>query len=216
MTDFLLYALEAPIVFGFNTLALILNTSELAYCNIYEAVVLPSLLYVCETWTLYQRHIKQPEAFHLCSLRSLCKIKWQDKIPNIEVLARCGITGAEGMTMKAQFCWDGHVIRTDDTQIPKTLFLGQLSCVTKCSGCPPLIKLCKIETAAWHTPTQNWPSWWQKPLLSQKKLDIWKEEGWGCAAEMCKPKGQCLTTCVKLWPYMCVMCNLHHASQSGA
>ena len=48
-----------------------------------RAVVLPSLLYGCETWMLYRKHLKQLERFHMSSLRSILGIKWQDRIPNI-------------------------------------------------------------------------------------------------------------------------------------
>ena len=34
--------------------------------RVYRAVVLPSLLYGCETWTCYRRHIKKLDQFHLC------------------------------------------------------------------------------------------------------------------------------------------------------
>ena len=54
--------------------------------KVYQAVVLPSLLYACETWTTYSRHIKQLNAFHMRCLRSLLHIKWQDKVPDTEVL----------------------------------------------------------------------------------------------------------------------------------
>ena len=37
--------------------------------RVYRAVVLPSLLYGCETWTCYRRHIKKLDQFHLCCLR---------------------------------------------------------------------------------------------------------------------------------------------------
>ena len=54
--------------------------------KVYKAVVLPTLLYACETWTVYQRHAKRLNHFHLSCLRKLLKIKWQDKIPDTEVL----------------------------------------------------------------------------------------------------------------------------------
>ena len=51
--------------------------------KVYKAVVLPTLLYACETWTVYQRHAKRLNHFHLSCLRKLLKIKkWQDKIPD--------------------------------------------------------------------------------------------------------------------------------------
>ena len=33
--------------------------------KVYKAVVLPTLLYACETWTVYQRHAKKLNHFHL-------------------------------------------------------------------------------------------------------------------------------------------------------
>ena len=39
--------------------------------KVYKAVVLPTLLYACETWTVYQRHAKKLNHFHLSCLRKL-------------------------------------------------------------------------------------------------------------------------------------------------
>ena len=57
--------------------------------KVYKAVVLSTLLYGCETWTIYRRHEKQ--YFHLRSLRSILNICWQDKIPDSEVLERAAL-----------------------------------------------------------------------------------------------------------------------------
>lgn len=51
-----------------------------------------SLLYDCETWITYRRHIKELEQFQQRCIRTICDIKWQDKITNINVMKRCGIT----------------------------------------------------------------------------------------------------------------------------
>ena len=51
-----------------------------------KAVVLTTLFYACEPRTVYQRHAKRLNLFHLSCLRKLLKIKWQDKIPDTEVL----------------------------------------------------------------------------------------------------------------------------------
>ena len=52
--------------------------------KVYNAVVLPSLLYGCEMWTLYRRHIKKLELFHMQALRSILGIRWQDHITNLK------------------------------------------------------------------------------------------------------------------------------------
>ena len=56
--------------------------------KVYWAVVLSTLLYGCETWTIYRRHEKQLHQFHLWCLRSILSIHWQDKIRDTEVLER--------------------------------------------------------------------------------------------------------------------------------
>ena len=37
--------------------------------KVYKAVVLPTLLYACETWTVYQRHAKRLKHLHTTCLR---------------------------------------------------------------------------------------------------------------------------------------------------
>ncbi|XP_076445908.1 uncharacterized protein LOC143283548 [Babylonia areolata] len=84
----------------------------------YMAVVFSSLLYGCETWTLYRRHIKQLEQFHMRSLGMIMGICRQDKVTIQEVLDKAGFTSIESLLLKAQLRWTGHVIRIDDSCIP--------------------------------------------------------------------------------------------------
>ena len=59
--------------------------------KVYKAVVLPTLLYACGTWTVYQRHAKRLNHSHTSCPRKLLKIKWQDRIPDTDVLKRAGM-----------------------------------------------------------------------------------------------------------------------------
>ena len=97
----------------------------------YQAVVLTTLLYGCETWTLYRRSICRLDQFHLRCLRKIAGIKWQDRVTNTDVLQTCGITGIEALLLKAQLRWAGHVMRMPDDRIPKQVFCGQLAVVTR-------------------------------------------------------------------------------------
>jgi len=94
---------------------------------IYNTVVLTSLLYGCETWTLYRKHIKLLERFHTRSLRTILGIRWQDKVTNLEVLDRGRSTSIEAMILKTQLRWTGHVIRMAPDRIPRQLLYGELS-----------------------------------------------------------------------------------------
>ena len=92
----------------------------------YCAVVLPTLLYGCEAWTPYRRHIRRLDQFHMRCLRPIANIKWQDMIPNTEVLQRCAQTGTEQHIKRAQLRWSGHLVRMADDRIPKDVFYGEL------------------------------------------------------------------------------------------
>ena len=96
------------------------NIKVSAKLKVYQAVVITSLLYGWETWTLYGGDIKQLERFHMHSLRSILGVRWQDKVTNLEVLDRAETTSIEAMVLKPQLRWTGHVIRMDDSRIPKS------------------------------------------------------------------------------------------------
>ena len=99
--------------------------------KVYKAVVLPNLLYACETCTVYQRHAKRLNHFHLSCLRKLLKIKWQDKIPDTEVLKKSGMQSMYTVLKLAQLRWTGHVIRTSKESI---LYYGELQEVKRSQG----------------------------------------------------------------------------------
>ena len=82
--------------------------------KVYKAVVLPTLLYACETWTVYQRHAKKLNHFHLSCLMKLLKIRWQDKIPDTEVLKKAKMQSVHTLLKLAQLRWTGHVTRMPD------------------------------------------------------------------------------------------------------
>ena len=106
--------------------------------KIYRAVVLSSLLYGCETWTLYRRHIKQLEQFHNRSLRMIMNIRWQDRVTNQEVLDRADSTSIESLLLKAQMRWTGHVVRMDGSRIPRQVMYGELKEGSRKQGRPKL------------------------------------------------------------------------------
>ena len=56
--------------------------------SVYRAVVLSTLLYSAETWTLYNRHIRKLESFHQRCLRTIMCISWESRTTNVEVLAK--------------------------------------------------------------------------------------------------------------------------------
>ena len=94
--------------------------------KVYTAVVLPTLLYACETWTVYQCHVKKLNHFHLSCLSKLLKIKWQDKIPDTEVLKKAKMQSVHTLLKLAQLRWTGHVTRMPDVRLPRKFLYGEL------------------------------------------------------------------------------------------
>ena len=93
---------------------------------VYKAVVLSSLLYGSEAWTLTAKQIRRLERFHLKCLRSICRIKWYHKIPDFEILDRCKIPSLQTFLDKNKLRWMGHVLRMEDTRTPKILLYGRV------------------------------------------------------------------------------------------
>ena len=100
--------------------------------KVYKTVVLPTLLYACETWTVYQRHAKRLNYFHISCLRKLLKIKWQDSIPDTEVLKRAGMQSVHTLLKLAQLRWAGHVTRMPEERLSKKSLYVELE-IGKCS-----------------------------------------------------------------------------------
>ena len=130
-----------------------------------KAVVLPTLLYACETWTVYQRHAKKLNHFHLSCLRKLLKIRWQDKIPDTEVLKKANMQSVHTLLKLAQLRWTGHVTRMPDERLPKKVLYGELQegkrgqkkrykDTLKAS-----LKEFNIPTESWEQDAQNRTKW---------------------------------------------------------
>ena len=94
--------------------------------KVYRAVVLPTLMYACETWTVYQRYVRKLNHFHTSCLRKLLKIKWQDRIPDTEVLKRAGMQSVHTLLKLAQLRWTDHVTRMPEERLPKKIHYREL------------------------------------------------------------------------------------------
>ena len=67
-----------------------------------KAVILTTLFYACETWTVYCRHARKTIRFHINCLRRLLRITWQDIIPDTEVLTGAGLQCIHVLLKKVQ------------------------------------------------------------------------------------------------------------------
>jgi hypothetical protein len=134
---------------------------------VYQAVVLSTLLYGCEAWTCYRHHIRKLEQFHRFRLRTLLGVKWQDMIPDTELLSRSKLSSIEAYIMRHRLRWSGHVMRMNEARLPKKVFNGELKSGKRKTGRPLLrykdvlkqsLKLCGISEEALENqgrPTDN-------------------------------------------------------------
>ena len=96
--------------------------------NVYKAVVMTSyVLCACEIWTVYCRHARKLNRFHINCLRRLLCITWQDMIPDTEVLESAGLQSIHTILTKAQLRWAGHVFTMSNERLPKHLPEGKRS-----------------------------------------------------------------------------------------
>ena len=58
--------------------------------SVINATVMPTLLYVCETWTLLERHKSKVQAFEMRCLRRVEGVTILDKVRNEDIRSRLG------------------------------------------------------------------------------------------------------------------------------
>ncbi len=77
--------------------------------QVYKAVVVSALIYSLETCILYRRHIRRLTAVQLCHLRLVLGIRWQEYVPNVEVLRRAYMLSIEALLVSANIRWAGRI-----------------------------------------------------------------------------------------------------------
>ena len=148
--------------------------------SVYETCVMTSLLYASETWTTYQRHVKPLERFHQRCLRRVLGIKWQSHTPDTEVLSMADTLSVSARLMGNQMRWAGHLIRMDDSRLPKQLFFGELSVGTRPHHKPRMrfrdqvktnLKRMKISPESWEQTCADRDKWKQSIFQGVKTFE---------------------------------------------
>ncbi|KAL8570481.1 hypothetical protein ACOMHN_034516 [Nucella lapillus] len=107
-------------------------------CAVYRAVVLTALLYGCESWTVYRRHVKLLGQFHQRCLRRILNMKWYYRVSNVKVLLQAQMPSIDALLTQSQLRWSGHLVRMQDSRLPKQLFYGELTRGHRPRGRPKL------------------------------------------------------------------------------
>ena len=67
-------------------------------------------------------------------LRKLLEIKWQDRIPDTEVLKGAGMQSVHTLLKLAQLRWTGQVTRMPEERLPKKILYGELEIDKRSQG----------------------------------------------------------------------------------
>ena len=96
--------------------------------KVYNAVVLPTLLYWAETWTVKADSVR---GFHNRCIRSMLGVsrlqQWKERITSRELAETIGMTESMAEILRRhRLRWLGHVARMEDSRMPKQLLFGEL------------------------------------------------------------------------------------------
>ena len=92
--------------------------------HLVKAMVLPLVMYGCESWTIKKAERRRIDAFELWCWRRLLRVPWTARRSNQSILK--GISpgiSSEGMMLKLKLQYFGHLMQRVDS-LEKTLILG--------------------------------------------------------------------------------------------
>ena len=94
--------------------------------RIVKAMVLPVVIYGCESWTVKKAKHQRIDDFELWCWRRLLKVSWTARRSNQSILKEINPEySLEGLLLKLKLQYFGHLMRTDDS-LEKSLMLGKI------------------------------------------------------------------------------------------
>ena len=94
--------------------------------KVYHAVVLSTLLYGAETWTIYQSQVKNVHAYSMRHLKEITNISWKDKIPNKLILEKAGLPPMADILFQTNLGCLNHIERMEFAKLPRQMLYSQL------------------------------------------------------------------------------------------
>ena len=94
--------------------------------HLVKAMVLPMVMYECESWTVKKDEYRRIDTFELWCWRRLLRVPWTARRSNHSMLKEispgCSL---EGLMLKLKLQYFGHLMRRTDS-MEKTLMLGNI------------------------------------------------------------------------------------------
>ena len=134
-------------------------------------MVLSTLLYGAETWTIYRYQVKKLHAFMMRHLRAIMGVTWKDKIVNADILNRAGLPSVADILIEKRLRWLGQVHRMGTERLRRQLLFSQLCEVSRNRGRPKLrfkdvmkrnMKERNINNNTWQQTAEHRAGWRRK------------------------------------------------------
>ena len=94
--------------------------------HLVNAMVLPVVMYGCESWTVKKDERQRIDAFELCCWRRLLRVSWTARRSNHSILKEISPEySLEGLMLKLKLQYFGHLMQRTDS-LEKTLMLGKI------------------------------------------------------------------------------------------
>ena len=94
--------------------------------HIVKAMVFPTVIYGCESWTIKKAEHQRIDAFQLCCWRRLLTVPWTARRSNQSILKEMNPEySLEGLMLKLKLPYFGNLIQRTDS-LEKSLMLGKI------------------------------------------------------------------------------------------
>ena len=132
--------------------------------SVYKVAVRSVLFYAVESWPLKALHLHDLEVFDHHCLRKILKIRYSDRISNVDVRHHCcKIEPAATIVKQRRLRWLGHVLRRPNDRIIKT----------STSSCP----VARLAQATWRSIKELVGNCQKRPQPRWRISKIWQKVG---------------------------------------